>query len=395
MWLQQPLLCILDEEAGDSLEKSTTASTGHLLSYCFRDSAGRVLASLNSGVPVIPASNMKVITGFLAYSILGPEHRLNTYADVKGNELIISGGPTPLLSGKRFDEFCAKIETFGGFADIRKIVFTAGTIDGMTAHPDWQIGDAGQVYQPEITNFSVDENCVPVDREGRVQNSDDLHYNESKYRAASNAMESAASRIWTGLGLRGKPEYVSSPGPARGEVVHEETISDILAHVEPPSCNYSSEVLSKYIVHNERAVPGTWDLWPEVAKSKLKTIVSDLNGTSFRDGSGLSRENYVTTRFMTDFIGNISRSKYSDFLNYLPSIGNGTLKNRLKGLKDTGIRAKTGSLGGVSSLSGIMQDQNVSFSVIVNNFTDSNSEPSALIDECIYQFAENGDLKVE
>lgn len=339
---------------------------------------------------------MKIITGFLAYSILGPEHKLNTFAEIKESKLILSGGPTPLLSGERFDEFCTKIaETFGDLSDVRKIVFAGETIDGVRVHPDWQIGDTGHVYQPEITNFSVDENCVPIDREGRVPNSNDLHYNESMYKSVSNAMESVASKIWKELELQGNPDYAFSPDAASGTIVYQETVSDILAHMEPPSCNFSSEVLSKYIVHNEMAVTGSWDHWPEVAKNKLKKTVSDITGTSFRDGSGLSRENFVTTSFMTDLIGKISRSEFTDFLDYLPSIGNGTLTNRLKNLKDKGIKAKTGSLSGVSSLSGIMQDGNVSFSVVINNFTDLDSEPSALIDECVNQFAENGTLNVK
>lgn len=338
---------------------------------------------------------MKIITGFLAYSILGPEHALKTFADVRGDELVISGGPTPLLSGNEFQKFCNGISgAFGNLTDVRQIVFSGESIDDMTEHPAWQIGDRGQSYQPEITNFSVDENCVPADQEGKVPDANDLHYSESKYRSASNSREVFAFRIWRELGLKGNPEFSFSPDPPGGSLVYQETVSDIIEHMEPPSCNYSAEVLSKYIVHHENDVKGSWDLWPEVAESNLKSIVSDTSGISIRDGSGLSRENYVTTSFMSDLMGGISRSKYSDFLNYLPTIGIGTLANRLQNLKNKGIRAKTGSLSGVSSLSGYIGDLNVSFSVIVNNFTNSNTEPAKLVDECVNQFVEHGEITV-
>ena len=64
-----------------------------LVSFCFMDSSGRVVDSRNSKIPFIPASNMKVVTSFLAALRFGLDHDFVTNMGIEGDSIILSGGP--------------------------------------------------------------------------------------------------------------------------------------------------------------------------------------------------------------------------------------------------------------------------------------------------------------
>jgi serine-type D-Ala-D-Ala carboxypeptidase/endopeptidase (penicillin-binding protein 4) len=91
------------------------------------------------------------------------------------------------------------------------------------------------------------------------------------------------------------------------------------------------------------------------------------------DGCGLSRENLLTPRFQTSLLQFLSTRPYYDlFRNTLAVSGtDGTLRNRLSATEVRGsIHAKTGTLNGVTALSGYMttrSGRNLIFSIFANN----------------------------
>ena len=104
----------------------------------------------------------------------------------------------------------------------------------------------------------------------------------------------------------------------------------------------------------------------------------NLNGCSFRDGSGLSPRNLVTTTFLANLMRSAYRNKAISqaFYDSLPEAGkSGTLRYRFRGTAAQGkIRAKTGTLGGVRSFTGYATSASgklLAFSFIVNNFSGS------------------------
>lgn len=97
----------------------------------------------------------------------------------------------------------------------------------------------------------------------------------------------------------------------------------------------------------------------------------------FADGSGVSRYNVVSADLLVSVL-NLLYSRGGDefniFYNSLPIAGvDGTLAGRMKsGLAYNNVRAKTGSLSGVSSLSGYVKGASgdmISFSILMQNFT--------------------------
>ena len=93
------------------------------------------------------------------------------------------------------------------------------------------------------------------------------------------------------------------------------------------------------------------------------------------DGSGLSRSNLVTPKQIVSLLNYMYLHRYYlPFYNSLPIAGvDGSLANRMKGTKaENNVRAKTGYIGSVRSLSGYVitgDYEPVAFSMIVNNFT--------------------------
>jgi D-alanyl-D-alanine carboxypeptidase/D-alanyl-D-alanine-endopeptidase (penicillin-binding protein 4) len=108
---------------------------------------------------------------------------------------------------------------------------------------------------------------------------------------------------------------------------------------------------------------------------------------NLKDGCGLSRENLVTPRFQTSLLRFLSTRPYFEiFLNTLAVSGtDGTLRHRLASYQVKGsIHAKTGTLNGVTNLSGYMTTKsghNLVFTILTNNPNASTGRIRKTIDE--------------
>ncbi|WP_339541666.1 D-alanyl-D-alanine carboxypeptidase/D-alanyl-D-alanine endopeptidase [Pseudomonas sp. JAI120] len=107
------------------------------------------------------------------------------------------------------------------------------------------------------------------------------------------------------------------------------------------------------------------------------------------DGSGLSRRNLVSSQNLTDLLLATSKQPWFDaWYNALPIAGNadrmtgGSLRYRLRGTAaQNNLHAKTGSMAGVSSLSGYITDadgRRLVFSMISNNYVSDAAPIRAL-----------------
>ena len=105
------------------------------------------------------------------------------------------------------------------------------------------------------------------------------------------------------------------------------------------------------------------------------------------DGSGLSRKNLVTPGAVVKLLQFMYRSPHREnWLSLLPIGGeDGTLKLRLRNTRATGrIRAKTGSLTHVNSLSGYAQRRDgtvLAFSLLANNEDAASAEVRGVLDK--------------
>ncbi|MDF0606953.1 D-alanyl-D-alanine carboxypeptidase/D-alanyl-D-alanine-endopeptidase [Neisseriaceae bacterium TC5R-5] len=115
------------------------------------------------------------------------------------------------------------------------------------------------------------------------------------------------------------------------------------------------------------------------------------------DGSGLSRRNLITTKVFTDLlVAARSQPWFNNWYDSLPVAGNpdrligGTLRNRLRGTAaENNAHAKTGSLTGISSLTGYVTSADkkpLAFAIIANNYFGS---VKALEDRMVEAMANN------
>ncbi|MEQ8189926.1 MAG: D-alanyl-D-alanine carboxypeptidase/D-alanyl-D-alanine-endopeptidase [Candidatus Eremiobacterota bacterium] len=148
-----------------------------------------------------------------------------------------------------------------------------------------------------------------------------------------------------------------------------------IAYINKESDNLSAEMLLKTIggIYNGY---GTSENGSSIVKGFLGYIGTDVKGLTMVDGSGLSPENRVTARIIVDVLTFMYRSEYrKSFMDSLSVAGvDGTLKKRLTGTIAKGnLKAKTGTLNGVSSLSGYVTTsygQTLVFSIVSNNVSE-------------------------
>lgn len=124
---------------------------------------------------------------------------------------------------------------------------------------------------------------------------------------------------------------------------------------------------------------GSWDKGLAVMEATLADMGIDTTTLLLRDGSGMSHKNLVTADEVSKLLYNVqSKPWYPEFLQSLPVAGSnerfigGTLRNRMEGTAAAdNVQAKTGTLNGVSALSGYVKtanDETLIFSVMINNF---------------------------
>lgn len=160
-----------------------------------------------------------------------------------------------------------------------------------------------------------------------------------------------------------------------------EPLSDIVKVINKNSHNFYAEQLLK-TTGLEKEGFGSVENGTKAVKSLLGSIGINSENMIITDGSGLSRLNLVTPRQITDLLYYMSRSDlFPVFFSSLPVAGvDGSLARRMgKSKAEKNVRAKTGYISGVRSLSGYAytaDNEPLVFSIIVNNYL----VPSALAD---------------
>jgi D-alanyl-D-alanine carboxypeptidase/D-alanyl-D-alanine-endopeptidase (penicillin-binding protein 4) len=115
----------------------------------------------------------------------------------------------------------------------------------------------------------------------------------------------------------------------------------------------------------------------------------------FYDGSGLSRQNLVTPHAVVELLKYASQQPWGTaFRDTFPVAGiDGSLADRMKGTPAQGkVHGKTGSLGGVKTLSGYLttnQGDELAFTILSNNFTVPAKKVTDAIDAIVETIVED------
>lgn len=170
-------------------------------------------------------------------------------------------------------------------------------------------------------------------------------------------------------------EIASLPSPA---------FNSIAAQTLKPSQNQYTELILRTLGRTQPPVSGETgrarddeENGLEVVKNFLRQAGVNDNDVALNDGSGLSRNDLISANTTIQLLTFMSKHKYfAQFREALPIAGvDGTLRTRMRGTPAEGnVRAKTGSLSSVASLSGYVTTaggEHLIFSMMLNNYPDA------------------------
>ncbi|MDP7009590.1 MAG: D-alanyl-D-alanine carboxypeptidase/D-alanyl-D-alanine-endopeptidase [Phycisphaerales bacterium] len=173
-------------------------------------------------------------------------------------------------------------------------------------------------------------------------------------------------------------EDASSP---QGTLLHEHTtpLETVLRRSNQDSHNLYAEALLKRTAAASTGSSGTFDEGAfAVARSVSQRLDIPQSSLTPADGSGMSRDNRVSTFILASWLASFDLSDQAGtlLLNSLATPGTGTLKNRFADVElfESTVHAKSGYLSGVCALSGYLltkEHHPIAFSIVVNGVKGS------------------------
>lgn len=168
-------------------------------------------------------------------------------------------------------------------------------------------------------------------------------------------------------------------------VMKSPPLREILPALEKPSQNQIAEILFKTL-GLERTGVGTADSGRAVIERQLTEWGIAPTSFAVRDGSGLSRHDYIAPDAIVRVLDVMRKSpSFAVYRDALPLAGvDGTIANRMRGTPAAGnVHAKTGFVDKARSLSGYVTTANghvLIFSLLCNNWTTTSREVDQVAD---------------
>jgi D-alanyl-D-alanine carboxypeptidase/D-alanyl-D-alanine-endopeptidase (penicillin-binding protein 4) len=205
-----------------------------------------------------------------------------------------------------------------------------------------------------------------------------------------------------GVRVQGPTTRGATPAGAKEYASRESMpLSDLLVPFLKLSNNMHAEILTK-TMGRATSGEGTWDAGQDAVAAVLPTL--GVSGKlSLVDGSGLSRMDQIAPDQLAALLGGASSRPWFDtWYEALPIAGKadrltgGTLRNRMRGTPAEGrVHAKTGSLTGVSGLSGYVDTaagERLVFSMVTNN--SIGIDPKTVEDAVAVRLASEGGAEI-
>ena len=268
-------------------------------------------------------------------------------------------------------------------------------------------GDNTEYYASSITPIGKFVGTYGIDAKPRTL------AQSNKYGPATCASEFAAFLKKRGVGCKGitdvrQMEYDGAV-PAQKDLVYiAETFSPELRRIvkvtNTISNNFFAETIFKMVGKTlierktgEPCMNVSYGQARRIIKEYLKDRDVSTYGYTQDDGSGLSRQNYVSPRFFTRFYAMMAKSAdFREYLSSFPGPGRpGTLQNVLRNadpdLKKT-IYAKSGSLSSVRCYAGYVDSDRglLRFAILVNNYDCPTSKVQPKIEGFLEALAKYG-----
>ena len=325
--------------------------------------SGRVVYRHGTG-PVTPASTAKLLTTTAALDRLGPMARFRTAVRQSGDRIVLVGGGDPFLATSRatskglyptratLDDLAAATAaalTRQGTTTTR-LSYDDSLFTGPKVDPAWPASYVPDGVVPPISALWADEG---QDAAG--------HYVADPPLAAATAF--AAALKAHGIDVRGTVTPTVSPSTdTEIAAVQSAPLGQIVERTLAVSDNNAAEVIGHHVGLAVRH-DGSFHGGAAAVLDVLTKLGIDTSGSALYDGSGLSRRDRLTPEALLGVLRLASASDHPrlrQVLTGLPVAGFvGSLQARFDhapaGARGR-VRAKTGTLTGVSGLAGIATD---------------------------------------
>lgn len=330
------------------------------------DQAGHTLSSVAADQPLIPASNMKLLTAAAALDVLGPTYRYTTtvsalrapVAGVVTGDLYLVGGGDPDLVTPQYEAtlrdpvppttslpaLAAQVRAAGVTEVAGGVVGDESRYDTLRDVATWkpvytEEGDAGPLSALEVDNGFV---------------STPRGFARAPQPAQAAAQTFTALLAADGVKVDGPAAAGAAPaGAVTLTSLQSAPLSEILAAILVPSDDTGAELVTKEM-GRARGAGGTTAAGTGVIVADLRADGLPTAGLVAVDGSGLDRGDRATCALLAAVLTRAGTG--GPLAAELPVAGRtGTLRARLRAPLTVGrVLAKTGTLDDVSALSGFV-----------------------------------------
>ncbi|SDE40069.1 D-alanyl-D-alanine carboxypeptidase/D-alanyl-D-alanine endopeptidase [Glycomyces harbinensis] len=359
------------------LNGSTSASFADALT-------GEVLYEQEGDTPLAPASSMKVVAAVAAFEHLGAEYRIPTTV-VEGptddSVVLVAGGDVTLtVDGDGYYNEYARGASLTELADA--VLEARGGDAPATVYLDTSVftdnPKAEGVLTEDLVYATAPMAPIMVDG-GRKDNTQKYaeHYTDPATVAVLEFAEILGADV---------AEGVAEEGAAEVATVYSAPLAALVDSFILTSDNLLTDAVAlqtALVVEGEM----TWAAMSTVHLATLESLGVATDGLVFYDGSGLSPTDRMTANAFTQVLLGAAGSQAASVFESLPVAGySGTLRNRFDSAGDGKgvVRAKTGTLSGVSSLTGTLttlDGRQLVFSLISNQATTGEEAVEAAMDE--------------
>jgi serine-type D-Ala-D-Ala carboxypeptidase/endopeptidase (penicillin-binding protein 4) len=321
---------------------------------------GQVLLDRGAANYVTPASTAKLATSVALLSVTTPDQRLTTrvLAGARPGEVVLVGGGDPTLSAAPAGkppayEGAAKVATLAaaarrsGVRTVTRVIVDSSLFAGPGLAPTWDPADVNGGYITPISATMVDA--------GRQEG----------LRARSSAPDLEAGKALAAALGAPKAAVVRGSAPAGAAMLAEVRSQPVPRLVEQmllASDNVLAEALARQVAIAE-GQPASFAGAAAATRTVLGRLRLPVGGDRLVDSSGLSMRDRITPALLAALLRVASGPadpRLHALVPGLPVSGYlGTLDDRYRtgaaALAAGQVRAKTGTLDGVSSLAGLVR----------------------------------------
>ena len=407
----------------DSLTSSTFFDTATVSIDVFDLTSNRILYQKNNKLLLHPASNMKILTTATALFFLGDDFVFETslYHDgividstLFGN-LYFVGGCDPDFSSVDLQILISSIKDLGINRIQGNIYGDVSMLDSLFWGNGWMWDDDPSTDFPYLTPLTINDNAVkvhvfPTDIDGKPKVT--FEPNSVFFKVENKATTVSSQRTSIEITrdfvhrkndiiIKGSINQNDSFYSDEINVVYPEKYFLTLAkeEIEKLGISFSGNIeISNLSV--EAAHLFTFKRTAENGVRMIDSLITivGLNPRNYRivDGSGVSHYNLVSTELLNAVLKYFYLYKpelYKTLSQSFPLAGvDGTLKRRMKNtLAENNLRAKTGTISGVSTLSGYVTTKSkhqLSFSMMIQNHVRKTYRAVYFLDQICARIAE-------